>query len=154
MPIRPEFRHFYEGPEWKATRERIRERAGNKCECCGVPNNVCVLRAFAWWTPANLPSTVWKMGGSLYGCRDSDILLPWRTIGVTEPIWSSFLRTACHWVGIVCVCAHLNHVPGDDRDENLMFLCQWCHLSYDSPHHRHSRAGRKDAARPILASQG
>jgi len=150
MPIRPELRHFYTGPAWRAVRERIRARAGNACECCGVPNGIVALRAYSWWTPATLPATVFKMGGTLYGC--SLIELPWRTIGLKEPIRACFVRDSCHWVGIVCTCAHLNHVAGDDRDENLMFLCQWCHLSYDSPHHARTREARKDAARPILAA--
>lgn len=44
MPIRPELRHHYEGPEWKETRARILDRAsrgqGNTpcCEQCGVPD--------------------------------------------------------------------------------------------------------------------
>lgn len=47
--------------------------------------------------------------------------------------------------------AHLNHVAGDDRDENLKALCRRCHLRYDAPHHAEVRATRKDRERPILA---
>jgi hypothetical protein len=44
MPIRPENAAKYPGgsirsPEWLAIRERIRERAGDKCENCGVANH-------------------------------------------------------------------------------------------------------------------
>jgi len=46
--------------------------------------------------------------------------------------------------------AHLNHRPGDDRDENLRALCQWCHLNYDRLHHHETRATRKDGRRPII----
>lgn len=46
--------------------------------------------------------------------------------------------------------AHLNHVSGDDRDENLKALCQWCHLQYDKLQHHETRATRKDSARPLL----
>jgi hypothetical protein len=31
--------------------------------------------------------------------------------------------------------AHLNRIPGDDRDENLQALCNWCHWNYDIPQH-------------------
>jgi hypothetical protein len=55
-----------------------------------------------------------------------------------------------HWVRIVLTIAHLNHVAGDDRDANLMALCQHCHLHYDLHHHAESRATRKDLSRPIL----
>jgi hypothetical protein len=51
----------------------------------------------------------------------------------------------------VLTVAHLNHTSGDDRDENLKALCQWCHLHYDLQHHHETRAARKDAARPLIA---
>lgn len=43
MPISPENMAKYPGgsirsPEWLAIRERILERAGNKCEQCGIEN--------------------------------------------------------------------------------------------------------------------
>ncbi|MES2135770.1 MAG: hypothetical protein V4502_01750 [Pseudomonadota bacterium] len=51
---------------------------------------------------------------------------------------------------VQCGVAHLNHIAGDDRDENLKALCQWCHLNHDKLHHHETRAARKDAARPLL----
>ena len=39
-------------------------------------------------------------------------------------------------VRIICTTAHLNHNPSDNRDENLAFLCQRCHLQYDADHHK------------------
>jgi len=51
---------------------------------------------------------------------------------------------------IVLTIAHLNHTPGDDRDENLEALCQYCHLQLDREHHAETCATRKDAARPLL----
>lgn len=44
MPIKPENRSKYP-KDWKLILERIRfERAGNRCEVCGVPNYACVNR--------------------------------------------------------------------------------------------------------------
>lgn len=38
MPINPELKHLYP-PDWKAISHRVRfERAGGKCERCGVPH--------------------------------------------------------------------------------------------------------------------
>lgn len=150
MPIRAELRHFYRGPKWRAVRARILARAGNCCEECGVPNRKCVLRAFQWWTPASVEATIFKMGGRINGSHI--IELPWRHSRDMEPQMSCFLNLSCHWVGIVLTVAHLNHVPGDDRDENLKALCQWCHLNYDKLHHKETRCERKDAARPLLNS--
>lgn len=58
------------------------------------------------------------------------------------------------WVLIQCGAAHLNNTPGDDRDENLAWLCRGCHLRLDCFVHARAahvtRATRKDAARPLL----
>lgn len=48
--------------------------------------------------------------------------------------------------------AHLNNKPGDDRDDNLMALCRYCHLRHDTQHHHETRSKRKDAGRPLLAA--
>jgi 5-methylcytosine-specific restriction endonuclease McrA len=53
-------------------------------------------------------------------------------------------------IRVVLTMAHLNHISGDDKDENLKMLCQWCHLNYDRLHHHQTRSTRKDARRPIL----
>jgi 5-methylcytosine-specific restriction endonuclease McrA len=55
-----------------------------------------------------------------------------------------------HIWGIQCGCAHLNHDPSDNRDENLAWLCRACHLIHDRLHHKETRSIRKDAARPLL----
>jgi hypothetical protein len=145
VPIRKELRHFY-GREWrKVIRPRILARAGNKCEDCGAPNHQVVLRAYAWWTPGDRQATVFK-----HGPPAALISLPWRCYQSQRT--ACFPRETCHWVGIVLTVAHLNHVAGDDRDENLRALCQWCHLNYDKLHHAETCAIRKDAARPLLAA--
>lgn len=36
---------------------------------------------------------------------------------------------------VVLTVAHLNHEPSDCAEENLLALCQRCHLRYDSAHH-------------------
>ena len=40
---------------------------------------------------------------------------------------------------VVLTVAHLNHTPEDCRDENLMAMCQLCHLTYDAKHHAQTR---------------
>lgn len=51
---------------------------------------------------------------------------------------------------VVLTVAHLNHLPEDCRRENLMVLCQGCHLSYDKDHHRESARAAKESAQPPL----
>jgi hypothetical protein len=66
-----------------------------------------------------------------------------------------FVRAAnrCEWCGaqngqphpvtaskVVLTVAHLDHDPTHNDDANLAALCQKCHLSYDSAHHRKTAA--------------
>ena len=133
MPIRPELRQFY-GREWHTViRPRILKRARDRCEQCRIPNHETAWRVGASW---RVPRQTW-----------------WRDEGgrctrlISPP--TGWLRK----VRIVLTIAHLNHDPADNRDENLMALCQWCHLHHDRAHHKDTRRGRKDARRPLLAGQ-
>jgi hypothetical protein len=170
MPIRPELRHLYRTPEYLSARDRVRRRAGGtfdetgryrggaRCEQCGVEDRKTALRACGWWTPATLESTVHMLGwftdgrASQYGSAQTGFgqLLPWTAPDGTGPTVLGFPKECCRWVGIVLTCAHLNHTPGDDRDDILKLLCQWCHLSNDSQHHKETRSIRKDRERPLL----
>lgn len=135
MPIRREFLKFY-GREWRAiTRPRILARAEHKCEQCGVPNHVRVWRIDGAWLQEKAN---WVDG----------ILRLWFD-GDGAPL-SRKPEGRRRRVDIVLTVAHLNHMPGDDRDDNLRALCQYHHLKFDAVHHRETRAIRKDAARPIL----
>lgn len=150
MPIRPDLRHLYSGPAWRAVRERILDRAKNKCEQCGKPNGELVevvsvhqlICQDAW-----VRVQFWRGAGTPWiGCIDGVALPRWfrrHSFGVTP-----------RSIRVVLTIAHLNHIAGDDRDENLLALCQWCHLNYDQLHHRETRATRKDAARPIQWTGG
>jgi hypothetical protein len=44
---------------------------------------------------------------------------------------------AAQWANgqVVLTVAHLNHYPPDCRDENLLAMCQTCHLRYDQVLH-------------------
>jgi hypothetical protein len=51
---------------------------------------------------------------------------------------------------VQCGASHVNNVAGDDRPENLRWLCRSCHLAADANFHKRTRSVRKDAARPLL----
>jgi hypothetical protein len=141
LPIRPELRHFY-GREWReVTRPRILARAKKRCEQCDVPNHETVTRVEGWWLE-------WILAfGAEPVCRWRD-----ETGGIYDDP-DAPPRLKARAVRIVLAVAHLNHVPGDDREKNLEALCQWCHLNYDKLHHRATREARKDAARPLLQKE-
>lgn len=50
---------------------------------------------------------------------------------------------------VVLTVAHLNHMPEDCRDENLLHACQRCHNRYDAPNRL---AGRRERARLAMAA--
>ncbi len=104
MPIKKEFRKYYDA-SWHALSKRLRnERAGNQCEWCHARN----------YQP--------------------------------HPVTGS---------KVILTVAHFNHTPGDNREENLVVLCQRCHLALDRDQHienaRATRKKKKDQARPLLA---
>lgn len=145
MPIRAEFRKFY-GREWQTeTRPRILTRAGHQCEQCAKPNH------------ATIETVKYVLPEMFGGYR-----MHWRHIGHapgntwigqrgTVDLFQDFDQLhRVDTIRVVLTVAHLNHTPGDDRDENLAALCQWCHLIHDLQHHQESRATRKDQGRPLL----
>jgi hypothetical protein len=126
MPIRKELRHFYRTPEWKAAREACRERAGDRCEQCGGENGAIGYRR--------------RTDGRFVAVYAPDSLTP-------LALWPEKAKM----VMVQCGGAHLNNVAGDDRPENLAWLCRGCHLHRDAPFHKLTRSVRKDAERPLLA---
>lgn len=120
MPIRPEYRHFYQG-EWKTIRQQRLDAAGHKCEWCGVPDRKWIHRN----TEDHKQFTV------IYSAYD----------------FYAALRSGNYLTFIILTVAHLNHDPSDNRPENLRALCQLCHLRYDMKHHVQSRRmNRRKAA--------
>jgi len=131
MPIRPELREHY-GRNWrKVIRPRILARAEYCCEQCGVPDRVKVRRWRGMWVDPDYLTWRADNGAMLF---------------VEDPPLYSQIRE----VRIVLTVAHINHQPGDDRDENLLALCQWCHLNMDRDANRETLIDRRDAERRLL----
>lgn len=131
MPIKPEFRHFYRGEAWQSIRATIRERAGNKCERCGVANGAV-------------------------GFYSSPLKSFFIELSPEESEALPDLATAIlpGYTVIQCGCAHLDGDPSNSDPSNLMWLCRRCHLEVDHPLHltnaRKTRCATKDARRPLL----
>jgi hypothetical protein len=141
MPIPKHLQHFYRSKQYKLWRVRLLDRAGNACEQCHAPNHARIFRLDRkdwrgwWWSDQGTchdPHAHIHRELEMFAMFDADPLIEFRA------------------VKIVLTAAHLNHTPGDDRDENGKMLCQRCHLNYDFGHHKISRITRKDAARPLL----
>lgn len=122
MPIPYSIRKkFYKGEAWEAVRAFLRERSGDKCE-------KCVSRNGAW---------------GYYDENDKFVEVELADVPAA-------LAQGHKITQIQCGAAHVNNTPGDDRPENLLWICRRCHLAFDFKHHEKSRQTRKDRSRPLL----
>lgn len=124
MPIRESQKHRYP-KNWRAISDSIRfDRAEGRCECtgqcgsdhegrCDAPHGEDIARL-------RRDPAVWRR------CEDF-------SCGEYEPGWHKAIR-------IVLTVAHLNHTPEDCHPENLMAMCQRCHLRYDRFEHGRNAA--------------
>lgn len=113
MPIKPENKHRY--PKgWPQIRQRILERAGHRCEWCGVPNYVW-RNEHDEWTTDEMRVETWTCVDGLKAAR--------------------IVLTVAH--------VH-DHDPANCDDDNLAALCQRCHNRHDAPmRRRNARVTRR-----------
>lgn len=129
MPIRPENRARYP-KDWAQISLAIRQRAGQRCEECGVSNHQLGGRdeKGRWWEAeptgtGNTPSGLtWPHEGDHNWCNRNGE------------------KRQLRIVRIVLTVAHLDHTPENCDPTNLKALCQRCHNRYDAATRR---AGRK-----------
>lgn len=125
MPIRPENMAKYPGgsirsPEWLAIRARIRVRANDCCEKCGVQNHALGGR---------------DEDGNWYDAQDDDAV-PGEHSFCTGDRGERELRI----IKIVCTVAHVDGKLIDHSDDNLRFWCQRCHNRHDAASRRANAA--------------
>lgn len=122
MPIKPENAKRYP-PDWKQIRQEVLERAGHKCEACGVPNHHYRNRKTGDVTSDPMQAEAWF-------CADNE-------------------RSTY----IVLTIAHLDHIPenvGEPGNRpNLAAWCQRCHLRYDAKHHQQNAYQTRRKGRAI-----
>lgn len=114
MPIKAENKKLYP-KNWKKIRQKILERANNKCEFCGLQNHT-------------------------WGYRDKK-----GEFVISEGMQQEADELdGEHLFQIVLTIAHLDHNPENNNPENLKALCQKCHLNYDKEHHAETRRKTKE----------
>lgn len=140
--------------DWPQISAEVRERAGNRCEWCGVPNGERIVRepdgtwhTLRWLVDNNRDLLAW----------DADMLAA-----------ECFITEDQRVTTIVLTVAHLGapradgsrgdkHDKHDCRPENLAALCQSCHLGFDRDDHiqrqRRNRWLRARAQRVALGQQ-
>ena len=132
-------------PNWREISQYIRfERAGGKCERCGVEHGVWGQRDpdGRFWSMAEIEQAI--ATGRLEGVDDGS------TGGWSKP-FKIILTTAHLGVPLPDGSPGDKHNKKDVRPENLAALCQKCHLNEDRAEHienrkrnRHRRAGQLD----------
>jgi hypothetical protein len=133
MPIRPENKARYP-VNWPEISKSIRERAGDKCEKCGVANGAEIMR-FTSEDYHGLPVFCLKATGEVFSAADGAF------VGY-EPPPAMKRFTGGRWVKVVLTVAHLDHTPENCAPENLRCWCQRCHNAYDAPMRRAGTASR------------
>lgn len=130
MPISKENKSRYPA-NWKEIVARIKERAGNKCEFCGVPNYEYIFRGI--WNDGKKEYEVFQtVNGNIYGAGDGKLLSEADFTAFIMPLSNKPKQKA---VKVVLTVAHLDHTPENCEDDNLKALCQKHHLEYDKLHH-------------------
>jgi hypothetical protein len=100
-------------PEWKRISRGVIKAAGNRCALCYAPNGVEIVRS--------------SLGG----------LYPW-TLYKDGPLLASERK-----VPVVLTVHHINGNKKDNSKNNLIALCQRCHLKLDMAKHVANRRKNK-----------
>lgn len=125
MPIKLENKKLYPA-NWPEIRERIRQRADNRCEKCGVYNHAVGYRDDQGFFKRD--------DGNIYHFQAGYGAFPYSEAKEIASFLNDEEEDDVKWIVIVCTVAHLDHNPENNSDDNLAFLCQKCHNNYDRPH--------------------
>ena len=124
-------------PNWKTEiRPRILARANNCCERCKVPNYKIVCRG-KWSDASGNLVPVWQCDdtGQIYSAKDGTFLGDDYVGEVWQPGEKQTITK------IILTIAHVgyNKSPMNANEDELLALCQRCHLLEDKDHHRYKR---------------
>lgn len=134
MPIKPGNAARYPAA-WPQIRERILQRARNRCEECGLYNH--------WWGWRDAAGKFHRVSKRpLIDARPKDE--PPR-----PPFEVASTQGVIRIIEIVLTIAHLDHRPENCDPDNLRALCQRCHLAYDLPHHLQTAYATRREGRAI-----
>jgi 5-methylcytosine-specific restriction endonuclease McrA len=140
VPIKAENKRLYPS-NWRAISLDVRDRAGMRCQTCGIQNYAVGYR--------DGNGIFFRLCGS-GPCDAAGEGLRWPSM---TPIAYSEAREFAaasnteadgtdaegnRWFVIVLTVAHLDHDPRNCALPNLKALCQYCHLHYDADHHQQS----------------
>lgn len=130
--------------DWDAISQRIRERAGWKCEQCGVVNHTLIVRSV--------------VDGARYLVLDEQTRFyrwPDGTPIRHSEIPGEFPTWRKHTRVVLTVAHYPDRDPMNCTDDNLQALCQRCHLRLDANHHaNNARITRRKKRESFVKEQG
>ncbi len=109
---------------------KIKARANNCCEFCGLKNYSVGFREDSFFVLACGNSEQDKAGRGELSYKDAKEV---------AQINNQDSDKEGNYIVIVLTVAHLDHDITNNSDDNLKALCQRCHLNYDLEHHKQSR---------------
>lgn len=157
MPVRPENKHYYEGPEWKAIRREILDRANHRCERCGVSNHDGVLRTDSWKPyPDQPPASVYVSIGSMeiQSASTGEVVGTFSGFPSVLDMLNHLLADGWRQVKIILTTAHLDHDPRNNSRNNLQSLCQRCHNRHDASHRAETRRASRQSKNNARGATG
>lgn len=116
-------------PDWPEIARDVKERAGWRCERCGVRHGAWVSRGRGGQIHVHDPEQMRAMGHG------------------KPPFWLRLsLGGRVKVVEVVVQACHLDGVPSNCDPENLRCWCQHCHLAYDLAQHVRNAAATRRAS--------
>lgn len=137
MPIKPENKKLYPA-DWPQIRERIRSRAKDKCENCGVHDHSVGYRDEEGNFIPCSGNLIMEDYGSGIDPHTGSILEVRKAKEMAE-FQTQNDEMGNKYIVIICTTAHLDHNPANCDESNLRFWCQKCHNSYDVRHRKKTR---------------
>lgn len=126
MPV--DYKNSYP-PNWfTEIRPSILERAGHKCEQCGVPNYKVILRGVYDGQPVYQDDVF-----TIYDAETSEV------ITTDYANWIDGKK----FIKVILTIAHICHDSMCTNPLHLLALCQRCHLRLDMGHHVKNRKANK-----------
>lgn len=117
---------------WRQISQSIRERAGNKCEWCGIPNHSSIHRL-------KLDPVTWILHDE------------WEQLGEADKALYGKVSK------IFLTVSHYDHDTTHNDPSNLNALCNRCHLNHDAVYHaqnaRQTRILKRKAAAVAVGQQ-
>jgi len=137
MPISPEQKAKYPA-DWKKISERIRfKRAGGHCECTGQ----CGLG------DPQAHATRCRAPHGQYIRRSKSENQHWQYAEFVKGVYDSKFHEP---IKVVLTTAHLDRDPTNNAEDNLLAMCQRCHLVYDKHQHQANARRTRLKAKGIL----